>query len=306
LIKPSFTIKKQSEEGNKEVFVFEPLAEGYGYTLGTALRRVLLSSLEGWAITSVKITGVKHQFSILSGVSEDMLQFVLNLKKVRLSGEVKEDTVKIKLAASGLGEVKAGDLEVPAGMEVVNPDLVLANLADKKATLKAEMVAEKGSGYLMASERNNDTVGLIAVDANFSPVLRVNDKVEATRVGRETNYDKLVLEVETDGTITAEETIKRAAQILVDHFQCVVNPEEKGTEEVKEEKKLGVELSKLSVEELALPTRIVNALIRGGYETVADLLAAEREDLLQVKNLGAKSLEEVETALKEKGVKLFQ
>lgn len=266
---------------------------------------MLLSSLPGWAIVAIKIAGVKHQFSTVSGMSEDVLQLMLNLKQVRIKNEVGGERVKARLAANGPGTVVAGDVEVPAGVSVANPDLTLAHLADAKSVLKMDLAIEQGYGYSLASERGESgTVGEMTMDANFSPVLEVNYRVEATRVGRSTDYDRLVLELVTDGTMEAEEAVKQAAQILVDHFMLVVNPQKPEEKEEEEKPRVGLEAARLSVEELGLATRIVNALVRGGYETVADLMAAERADLLQVKNLGEKSLIEVKEALAEKGVKL--
>lgn len=296
-----FTIKAEEKNKDYSRFVIEPLAEGYGQTLGTALRRVLLTSLEGAAITQAKIKGVRHRFSTISGMKEDVVEFLLYLKKVRLQMS-SEKPVKLILSAKGKKEVKAGDIKVTGNAKIVNPDLVLATLSSPKAQLEVEMQAERGLGYSPSEERKTATVGLIPLDAVFSPITRVNYKVEQTRVGRLTNYDKLTLELWSDGTVAPEEAIKRAAEILVSYFSQVVSP--KKPKKVKEEKEiLSPAVAKLAVEELALPTRIANALVKGDYHTVEDLAAAKKEDLLKVRNLGEKSLKIIAAALADKGVK---
>ncbi len=294
--------KEEKNGGSYSQFIITPLVGGYGLTLGVALRRVLLTSLSGTAITKVKISGVKHQFSTLKGMKEDVLHFLLNLKNVRLdySGE---EMVKLSLSAKEAGEVKASDIKVPANVKIANPDLVLANLS-KGAKLEVEMEAEKGTGYSPSEERQAEGVGVIPMDAIFSPVVRVNYKVEETRVGRVTNYDKLTLEITTDGTISPRAALEKAAKMLVSYFTQVVSPKEvTKSEEVKQEKAddLGA-VGKLSVEEIGLPTRIANALVKSGYETVDKLVQARKEDLVQVRNLGEKSLKIIKVALKEKGV----
>ena len=297
---PLFQIKKEKEAKNKGVFVIEPLEQGYGHTLGNALRRVLLTSLPGAAVTFVKITGVRHQFTTLSGLKEDLVELILNIKKIRIEYQGK-DPVKVKLEVTGPGEVKAKKIKAPAGVEITNPDLVLANLADKKSKLSVELTIESGFGYSPFEERKSDILGVIPVDASFSPIIRANYKVGATRVGRLTNYDRLILELETDGTIAPREAVKEAAKILVAYFKQVVEPKVP-KKKIEEQPSISHETLRLSVQELNLPTRIVNALEQAGYKTVADLIAIDKKEVAKVRNLGEKSLKIIKIALKEKEV----
>ena len=300
---PMFEIKEEGKGENYGKFVISPLEQGYGLTIGNSLRRVLLTSLPGLAVTSVKISGVKHQFSTLSGMKEDIVEFILNLKKVRFSGSA-DDVVKATIEATKAGIVRAGDIKVSGAVKVANPELELATLG-KGAKLEATLTIESGVGYSPADERPVDTIGLIPVDASFTPVKRVSYKVEETRVGRLTDYDKLSLELWTDGTIPPKEAIVSAAKILVSYFNQVISPKkvEKPKEEAKDE--LGP-TGKLSVEEIGLPTRVANALIKAGYETVEDLVNADKKDLVKVRNLGEKSLKIVAAALGQKGIEFFK
>ncbi len=297
---PIFEILEEKKEKSYSMFVITPLEQGYGFTLGNSLRRVLLTSLSGAAITSVKIAGVNHQFSSLTGMKEDVVEFCLNLKKVRVSYSG-EKPVNATLKATTAGEVKAGDIKLPSGVTVSNPDLVLAVL-NKGAKLDADLTIESGTGYLPAETRNSSEIGMIPLDASFSPIVRVNYKVEETRVGRFTNYDKLTLEVWTDGTINAMEAVQNASSILVSYFNQIVNPikvEKKKEESIVND--LGL-VGKLSVEEIGLPTRVANALVKSGYETVDHLVRADKNELVKVRNLGEKSLKIISAALGEKGV----
>jgi DNA-directed RNA polymerase subunit alpha len=297
---PIFEILEEKKEKGYSMFVITPLEQGYGFTLGNSLRRVLLTSLPGAAITSVKIAGVNHQFSSLTGMKEDIVEFCLNLKKVRVSYSG-EKAINATLKANTAGEVKAGDIKLPAGASISNPDLVLAVL-NKGAKLNADLVIESGSGYLPADTRTSTEVGMIPLDASFSPIVRVNYKVEETRVGRFTNYDKLTLEVWTDGTIDAMDAVQKAAATLVEYFAQIVTP--KKVEKKKEDvavNDLGL-VGKLSVEEIGLPTRVANALAKSGYETVEALVRADKNELVKVRNLGEKSLKIISAALGEKGV----
>lgn len=301
---PTFHIKTETEKPGFGRFIIEPLEQGYGQTLGNSLRRVLISSLQGSAISSVKIEGVKHQFSALAGMKEDVVEFIMNLKKVRLMIEGSE-TVTMTISKKGPGEVLAGDISVPAGVTIVNPDLVIANLSDKKAQLEVALTADRGYGYMSADEKHFNEVGVMPMDSLYSPVTRVNYRVEATRVGRMTNLDKLVMEVWTDGTISAIDAIKASAKILVSYFMQVVEPKTQGTvENVAVVPTVSDEVLKMRIEELDIPTRIVNALSNGGIETIGQLLGAPSADLMKIKNLGIKSLGIVEEKLREKGVAL--
>ncbi|EKE13560.1 MAG: DNA-directed RNA polymerase subunit alpha [uncultured bacterium] len=299
---PTFEIKEEKKETNYGRFAITPLEQGYGLTIGNALRRVLLVSLQGMAVTSVKIAGVKHQFSTLSGMKEDTVEFILNLKKVRFSGST-DKSVKATLEVNKAGEFTAKEIKVGGGIEVANPDLVLGTL-NKGSKLSAEITIESGTGFSPAEDRPSDTIGLIPVDASFSPVKRVSYKIEETRVGRLTNYDKLILEIWTDGTIEASSAITDSAKTLMSYFAQIVNPKvvEKQEEAPKDE--LGL-TGKLSVEEIGLPTRVANALIKAGFETVEQLAHAKKEDLVKVRNLGEKSLKIVAAALGTKGVEFL-
>lgn len=303
LLTPNFTVVEAESNGFRSTVVIEPLESGYGHTLGNALRRVLLSSLSGAAITKVMIDGVTHQFTSFEGMAEDVVELLLNLKQVRVKATSTEDGI-LRLNVKGAKTVTAADIECEAGFEVINTDLHLATLAKGK-TLDVEMVVESGVGYRLAAETESTVVGQIAVDALFSPVIKVSYRVEATRVGRRTDFDKIVFDIQTDGSITPLEAVTKSAEILIQQFNQVVNPVVK---EVKEEivnlSPEEVEVMRLTVEELDLPTRIANALRKGGFETVASLTKAPKDEISRVKNLGGKSIDLIEDALAKKGVVL--
>lgn len=305
----NFTLAANSVSTNKATFVFEPLPQGYGHTLGNSLRRVLYSAIPGSAITSIVIAGASHQFTSIEGVKEDVVELVLNLKQIRLA-HTGSDSTKITLSAKGPGEVKASDFEVSGNVKIANPDLVIANLADKSSKLDIEATVESGLGYSPAEDRKSSTIGVIPMDATFSPVVRVNYSVESTRVGRVTNFDKLVMEVTTDGTTSPETAVKLAAHNLVEYFTAIENPvleassSSSSTPSSVPPKATGGPGSTISIEELDLPTRIANALQKAGMDTVADVLAMPRPDLAKVKNLGGKSVRIIEVALRERGFEL--
>lgn len=304
MMDPTFHIKSEVEKPDYGKFIIEPLEQGYGQTLGNSLRRVLLTSLPGSAITSAKIEGVRHQYSALTGMKEDVVEFLLNLKKVRLTLEGAE-TATISLSKTGPGEVTAGDIEVSAGVTIINPDLVLATLADKKSVLDVQMTVGTGYGYVPIEERHNAEVGVLPLDALYSPIVRVNYRVEATRVGRMTNLDRLVMEIWTDGTVDALEALKSSARLLVSYFTQVYEPVAAGEVSTPTAAPaVSDEVMKMRIEELDIPTRIVNALSNGGIETIGQLVATAHTELMKIKNLGGKSLSIVEEKLKEKGVVL--
>jgi DNA-directed RNA polymerase subunit alpha len=300
---PLFEIKQEKKKGEYAKFVISPLEHGYGNTLGNSLRRVLLMSLPGAAITSVKISGVKHQFSTLKGMKEDIVEFILNLKQVRLSYSG-EKPAKASISVKGPGEVKVKDIKTDSTVKIANPEMVLAVL-NKGSKLDVKLEIESGSGYSPAEDRKTGEVGLIPLDASFSPVVRVNYKVEETRVGRLTNYDKLILEIWTDNTVVAKEAIISAAKILSLYFMQIVSPKKAKKKEEKEEDSLGP-VGKLSVEEIGLPTRVANALVKAGYETVEDLVSAKKNDLVKVRNLGEKSVKIINAALGEREINLIK
>ncbi len=303
MFEPNFKIKAQEERDDYGKFIIEPLDQGFGHTLGNALRRILLSSLPGAAVTTIKIEGVKHQFSTIPGLSEDVVEFILNVKKIRFKLS-KNELVKVTLSARGPGKITAGDLKVTSGLEVVNKDLYLGTLSDSKSKIEAEMTVEPGFGFLPAEEQKTGAVGIIPLDATFSPVLRVNYKVEATRVGRMTNLDKLILEVWTDKTIDPLSAVRNTAKILVSYFLQIYEPKAVPTEGVAVTPAVSDEILKMTIEELDLPTRISNAFKNGGIETVGQLLGTPKKELMKIKNLGGKSITTVEEKLREKGVAL--
>ncbi len=306
--KPSIEALDLTADGTYGKFVVEPLERGYGTTLGNSLRRVLLSSLPGYAITSVKIDGVLHEFSTIDGVKEDVTEIVLNLKGVIL--KIHGDGPKtIYIDASGKCEVTAGDIQVDSDVEILNPEHLIATLEEGGA-LKMELTCDKGRGYVSA-ERNKQlmqpVIGVIAIDSIYTPVLKVNYTVENTRVGQITDYDKLSLEAWTDGTISAQEAVSLGAKILTDHLDLFVDlsAEARETETmiVKNDDTTGKMLN-TTIEELDLSVRSFNCLKRAGINTVEDLTNRTEEDMMRVRNLGRKSLEEVIAKLESMNLSL--
>ena len=304
MLDPVFKVKVDQATDTYGKFVIEPLETGYSHTLGNALRRILLSSLPGAAVTSVTIDGVKHQFQTLAGLQEDIVEFVLNLKKLRVR-LLDGDKATIRLEATGPGEVTAASIEESSAVEVVNKDLYLGTLADKKSKISATITIEKGYGYSLADDRKSGVIGVIPLDASYTPILRVNYSQESTRVGRQTNLDRLVLEIWTDGTIAPAEALRQAAKILASYFLQIYEPKADIAEAtVAVSPTVSDDVLKMLIEELDLPTRLENALKNGGIETVGQLLGTQRKELLKVKNLGGKSLGVVEEKLRDKGVAL--
>lgn len=299
MIKPNFKLITKPGVGNSAEIVLEPLPVNFGHTVGNALRRVLLSSLSGGAAVSVKIAGVTHQFSTLDGLQEDILQFILNLKQVRFA--IDGEAATVTLSASGEKTVTAADLDLPSGVRIANPEQVLAHLTAGKSKLSAEIQVKKGVGYVPAEENATSEAGVIPLDASFSPVIRANYTVESTRVGRRTDLEKVRLLVITNGTVDPETAVLEAAKILANFYIQVFNPT------FEEEQVSGISLkvgTDQSIEDLDLPTRIANALKKGGYKTLVDLAGAGKDDLLKVKNLGSKSAELVIKKAKAKGIVL--
>ncbi|GEA14369.1 MAG: DNA-directed polymerase subunit alpha [Moorella sp. (in: firmicutes)] len=290
-------------------FVVEPLERGYGITLGNSLRRILLSSLPGAAVTTVKIEGVLHEFSTIPGVVEDTTEIILNLKSLALKLHSDEPKV-IRIEAEGEGEVTAADIITDADVEVLNPDLHIATI-EKGGRLFIEMTVEKGRGYVSAekNKKEDQPIGIIPVDSLFSPVHKVNYQVENTRVGQVTDYDKLTLEVWTDGTIAPDEAVSSAAKILIEHMRLFLGLTERVSDEVtmvEKEEESRDRLMDMSIEELDLSVRSYNCLKRAGINTVGELLQRTEEDMMKVRNLGKKSLEEVTQKLAELGLSLRQ
>lgn len=302
-LKPVFQVTEVESTAARATIVIEPLEQGYGHTIGNALRRVMLTSLEGYAITKISFNGAEHQYSTIDGVSEDILEMILSLKQVRIKATDTEPFT-MRLQATGAGVVTAAQIQTTGAAEVVNPDLHIATLA-KDAQLDVELTVEKGIGYDVATDKTSSIIGEIFVDAMYSPVVRVSYKVEATRVGRRTDFDRVVFEINTDGTIKPIDAVNQAAQILATQFTQVFNPviieDEVVEEELSPEE---AETLRLTVEELDLPTRIANALRKGGFKTVGDLQGAPRIVIAKVKNLGEKSVDVINEALEKKGVSL--
>lgn len=298
-------LQTEKETNTYGKFVIEPLVQGYGHTIGNSLRRVLLSSLQGAAVTQVKIASVRHQFTTLSGMSEDIVDFILNLKKARFIVHG-DKPVKLNLEAKGPKEVTVKDIEKTAGVDIVNEDQVLAHLSDAKARLSCKLVVENGTGYSTADERRTNEIGVIPVDASFSPVIHVNYGVEATRVGRLTNFDKLTLEITTDGTIKPSDALKQSTKILIDAFSTILNPQAKAKKqkEAVEPALPNDEVLKTSLEELDLPIRLTNSLKSGKIETIGDFMQRDRKEVLKMKNMGPKSIALVEEKIREKGISL--
>lgn len=299
-----FKVKADTSKGNLTKFILEPLEAGFGHTVGNSLRRTLLNALTGSAITSVKIDGVSHQFSTIEGVSEDMIEIILNLKQVRV--KVFSDTpIKLKIAVSGKGKVTAKDIEVLGDGEVVNKDATVATITTDKGKLNMEMTAEKGRGYSKAEERKSNEIGMIPVDAIFSPVVEVNYNVEPTRVGRRSDFDRLILEVTTDGIISPENALEEGAKILAAQFQQIFEPVAAEPEEVSTPK-VSEEVLKMTIDELDLPVRISNALKAIELNTVEDLINIPHSELMKAKNLGSKSISLISEKLAERGLSLSE
>ena len=300
-----FKLNIEQEKDNWAQVAVEPLEQGYGHTLGNSLRRCMLSSLPGAAITSVKINGVSHQFSTMTGIVEDVIEIILNLKKIRIK-IFGDKPIKLTLEAQGKGEVKGSDINALGNGEIVNPEQHIATLTDAKAKLNIELSAEIGVGYVPAEEKKSPEIGVIPVDSIFTPVLSVNYKVDQTRVGRRTDFDKLTFEVLTDGSITPLDAVKKAAEILAEYFKQVYDPIEEVEEETTSSNTLSEDLLKTSVEELDLPVRITNALKAIEVDSVGKLLTIPRAQLMKAKNLGTKSLSLISEKLAERGLSLSE
>lgn len=308
MIDSTFKVKEEKNTPDYGEYVIEPLEPGYGHTVGNALRRVLLASIPGAAVTSVKISGVKHKFSTVPGLKENIVDFLLNIKGInfRFSSSSKTSAT-VKLSVKGQKDITAGDLESSDGVEVVNKDHYLGSLADKKAKLDMELTVEKGYGYSLAEERRLNSLGVVTTDAIFTPIRRVNYSVEATRVGRQTNLDKLVLNIWTNGTISPKDALTEAAKILSSYFLQVYEPKASHslpTEGVAISPSVSEDILKLTVDELDLPTRIYNSLRNANIETVGQLLGVSKKDLMTMRNMGGKSVAIIEEKLREKGISL--
>jgi DNA-directed RNA polymerase subunit alpha len=296
VLKPSVKKKKVSDFSKE--FVFEPLERGFGHTFGNSLRRVLLSSLPGAAVTSVKIDGVSHEFATLKGLKEDVIDMLMNLKKlvVKLHSD---EPATIRLQVKGAKKVTAADFELPAEVELVNPDLGIANL-NKEGQLKMECIIENGRGYATSegNKKSSMPIGTIAVDSIFSPVKRVSYNVEHTRVGQQTDYDKLVLKVETDGSTEPEEALAMASRIINDHMNLLVEEASAESIFVSAETE-DLDLANKPVEDMDLSVRSYNCLKKANIDTLGQLIQTKEADLMSVKNFGKKSIDEIKEKLEE-------
>ncbi len=311
--KPKIEIVEISEDNRYGKFVCEPLERGYGTTFGNSLRRILLSSLQGAAITSIRIDGVLHEFSTIPGVRDDVTNIILNLKSLCLKMYSDEPKI-IRLDVEGAKEVTAADITVDSDVEILNPELHIATLNDE-GSLHMEMMVERGRGYVSAdkNKKPDHVIGVIPIDSIFSPILRVNYTVADTRVGNVTDYDKLTMEVWTDGSIRPEEALSKAAGILIMHLRLFQNmagvsedeEEEAGTFLEPQENDTAKVLE-MTIEDLDLSVRSYNCLKRANINTVADLTAKTEDEMIKVRNLGRKSLEEVKKKLQDLNLSLSQ
>ncbi|TGE33149.1 DNA-directed RNA polymerase subunit alpha [Desulfosporosinus sp. Sb-LF] len=304
---PRIECIERSEDDSYAKFVVEPLERGYGITLGNSLRRILLSSLPGSAVTSVKIEGVLHEFSTIPGVLEDVTDIILNLKSLALKGYTDEPRI-IRIESQGEGVVRAGDIITDPDIEVLNPDMKIATL-DRDGRLFMEMTVERKKGYVSAdkNKKPDDVIGVIPIDSIFAPIYKVNYTVEDTRVGQITDYDKLTLEAWSNGSISPREATSTAAKILSDELRLFVRLNDKpdndaGDGDILVEKEEANKILEMTIEELDLSVRSYNCLKRAGINSVEELTQKTEEDMIKVRNLGRKSLEEVEFKLKDLGL----
>ena len=291
----------EEHDATSATFVVEPLHAGYGNTLGNSLRRVLLSSIQGGALTAFRVEGASHEFSTIKGVKEDVVDIMLNLKNVKLKVS-SEEPVELRLEKKGTGVITAADIKTTADVEVINQGQIIATIDDPKTTVSMDLVAEAGRGYRTIEESSNERIhsDMIALDALFSPVLRVRYKVDGTRVGQETNLDKLRLTVETDGSISPREAFEEAAAVLVNQYTALA-----GSTTVDAAPALGQDVEEESselntpIEELNLSARTANALVNNEIRTVRDLVTLSEQDLRELKGFGSKALDEVKDKLAE-------
>jgi len=300
--KPSVSIERKDDFEGK--FIIEPLERGYGYTLGNSIRRVLLSSIEGTGITSIKIENVSHEFSTAKGLKEDVLEFIDNLKGIVFKMESVEPVI-LKLKKKGPGNIKASDIKLPSEVEIINPDKYLGSLTGK-SNINIELVLERNKGYKTAEEniKEEEPIGVIPIDTIFSPIKRVSFKVENTRVGQMTNFDKLILDIKTDGSVKPEDALSQASKVVSDYMALLVDLSDSAEEdtifEEIEEKTKKPEYP--TIDELELSVRAYNCLKREKIETVAKLLEYREDELLKIRNFGQKSILEVRDKVKELGL----
>ncbi|MEW6407193.1 MAG: DNA-directed RNA polymerase subunit alpha [Patescibacteria group bacterium] len=313
IIQPSKIFTKD-EKGNEATIIIEPCYPGYGSTLGNALRRVLLSSLPGCAVSQIKIKGVDHEFSTVSFIKEDVIEIILNLKRLRLK-IFHDEPVRLKLQSEGEKIIRASDIKKDAAVSIINPELVIAHATDKKAKLEIEIIVEKGRGYVPVEQKNSKDleIGMINVDSIFTSVVSVGYEVENMRVGKRIDFDRLIMKIKTDGSITPLEAFIQAAKILQKQFIVLSEPEKlkekaKEIEEIKKEEKTEVKLpvgiGEVSLGELNFSTRTFNALARAKIQTLVDVASKSEKELLKLTGFGQTALSEVKRALKKYNVEL--
>lgn len=309
--KPNIEIAEISDDKKYGKFVVEPLERGYGTTLGNSLRRIMLSSLPGAAVSQVRIDGILHEFSSIPGVKEDVTEIIMNIKSLAIKNNSETDEPKIAyIDVSGERVVTAADIQVDADIEILNPDLVIATLsggADSK--LYMELTITKGRGYVSSDKNKNDElpIGVIAIDSIYTPVERVNLSIQNTRVGQITDFDKLTLEVYTNGTLAPDEAVSLAAKVLSEHLNLFIDLSESAQKVdvmIEREENETQRVMDMNIDELELSVRSYNCLKRAGINTVSELTSKTSEDMMKVRNLGRKSLEEVLAKLKELGLQL--
>ena len=307
--RPTITVAEISEDKKYGKFVVEPLERGYGITLGNSLRRIMLSSLPGSAVSQVKVEGVLHEFSSIPGVKEDVTEIIMNIKNLAIKNNSESNEPKIAVIDfEGEGVVKASDIRVDSDIEIMNPNQVIATMSSGK--LYMELTITNGRGYVSADKNKNEElpIGVIAIDSIYTPVERVNVTVENTRVGQITDYDKLTLDVSTNGTLTPDEAVSLAAKVLNEHLTLFIDLSDAGTNvEVlskKDAKSSSDDILDMSIEELELSVRSFNCLKRAGINSVQELVAKTPDEMMKVRNLGKKSLDEVLAKLKDLGLSL--
>lgn len=305
----SFKVVEKSDK--KAIFEFLPLERGFGHSIGNALRRTLYSSTKGAAITEVNVEGVTHQFTTIEGISDDILQIILNLKKVRFT-KLNEEPTELHINKSGPGDVTANDIEQTADVQVANKDFVITSLDSKTNSFKAKLTVETGYGYESAEHKKSNVAGTIPLDAMFSPIVNIEYKVEPTRVGKDTNFDKLTMVITSDGTTDIEEMVRDAARKLKEFFFKIetgreFTDEEQAAMQTKDLPAISdinqIPPTEILVDELRFQTRTINALKKAGVKTLNDLVNLSEDDLLQIRNLGERSIIEILSYLKEEGYK---
>jgi DNA-directed RNA polymerase subunit alpha len=308
--RPNISVEEISDDKRYGKFVVEPLERGYGTTLGNSLRRIMLSSLPGAAVSQIKIDGVDHEFTSIPGIKEDVTEIIMNVKSLAIRNNSETDEPKTAyIEYSGEGVIHASDIQVDQDIEIMNPDQTIATLSGKDAKLYMELTITKGRGYISAEKNKSDSfpIGVIAIDSIYTPVERVNVTVENTRVGQVTDYDKLTLDVYTNGSLSPGEAVSLAAKVLSEHLSLFIDLSENAktaevmVEKPDDDKEKALEMS---IDELELSVRSYNCLKRAGINTVQELISKSPEDMMKVRNLGRKSLEEVLAKLKDLGLEL--